>query len=84
MKEFTVYSKDACAFCEQSKALLKQKGKEFNEIKLGRDIQLEDLLETCQYFGHGRTMPLIVRYDDHGNSERIGGFTELKKFFEEN
>lgn len=83
MKEFIVYSKDACMYCEKAKQLLKNKGRDFNEVKLGRDIDHSDLLETLQYYGHGRTMPCVVRTDDAGNVERIGGFDELVKFFEE-
>lgn len=75
---YTVYSKDACPFCVQAKTLLTQKNLDFREIKLGKDITLEALLEACEYYGHGRTMPLIVKEDEFGNVERIGGFTELK------
>jgi len=83
MKEFTVYSKDACAFCTKAKALLDNKGRSYQEIKLGKDIQMDGLLEAIQFYGHGRTMPMIIRTDEDGNTYRIGGFTELEKFFAE-
>ena len=82
MKEFVVYSKDACPYCEQAKALLTRKGREFQELKLERDLTREEVLEAIQYYGHGRTMPMIIRHDDNGNTERVGGYQELVKFFE--
>ena len=82
MKEFTVYSKDACPFCDKAKMLLTNKGRGFTEQKLDVDIDRDTLLETLQYYGHGRTMPCVVRTDEDGNTYRIGGYDELVKFFE--
>lgn len=66
-----VWSKDACPFCDQAKALLKQKGIEFEEKKIGHGYTREQLLEAVP---NARTVPQI--FLDH---ELIGGFTELRK-----
>lgn len=67
----TVWSKDHCPFCDQAKALLKQKGIEFEEKKIGHGFTKEDLLEAVPA---ARTVPQIFL-----DEQLIGGFTELKK-----
>jgi len=85
MDEFIVYSKDGCPFCVKAINLLKMKKKTHKEMKLDRDIDRNSLLEAIQYYGHGRTMPMIVQTDDgSGNTVRIGGYDELVKYFQEN
>ena len=69
-----VWSKDACPFCDQEKGLLKMKGIEFEEKKIGHGFTREDLLEAVPT---ARTVPQIF-IDEH----LIGGFTELKKHLE--
>jgi glutaredoxin len=66
-----VWSKDNCPFCEQAKGLLKMKGIEFEEKKVGHGYTKEDLLEAVPT---ARTVPQIFL-----DEELIGGFTELKK-----
>ena len=66
-----VWSKDACPFCDQAKALLKQKGIEIQERKIGHGYTREDLLEAVP---DARTVPQIFL-----DGNLIGGFTELKK-----
>ena len=66
-----VWSKDACPFCDQAKALLKQKGIEFEEKKIGHGYTREQLLEAVP---NARTVPQIFL-----DNELIGGFTELRK-----
>lgn len=73
MTQVVVYTKDACPFCDQAKALLESKDQPYTTIKLGRDITREDLMEQ---FPDARTMPIIVI-----DGVRIGGFTELKKYY---
>ena len=67
-----VWSKDACPFCVQAKALLESKGIEFEErnIMAGTWTK-EQLLEAVP---NARTLPQIF-VDD----KLIGGFTELRK-----
>jgi glutaredoxin len=66
-----VWSKDHCPFCDQAKSLLKMKGIEFEEKKIGYGFTREDLLEAVPT---ARTVPQIFL-----DEELIGGFTELKK-----
>jgi glutaredoxin 3 len=68
-----VWSKYHCPFCDQAKALLTQKGIEFEERKVGDGYTREDLLEAVP---NARTVPQIFI-----DGELIGGFTELKAHF---
>jgi glutaredoxin 3 len=69
-----VWSKYHCPYCDQAKALLKQKGIAFEERKIGDGFTKEELLEAIP---SARTVPQIII-----NEELIGGFTELKKYLE--
>jgi len=66
-----VWSKYNCPFCDQAKALLKSKGIQFEERKIGDGYSKEDLLEAVPT---ARTVPQIFL-----DEQLIGGFTELKK-----
>jgi glutaredoxin-related protein len=66
-----IWSKDNCPYCDQAKALLKQKGIEIQERKIGHGYTREDLLEAVP---DARTVPQIFL-----DGNLIGGFTELKK-----
>lgn len=65
-----VWSKYQCPYCDQAKALLKQKGIEFEERKIGDGWTKEDLLEAVPT---ARTVPQIFL-----DGNLVGGFTELK------
>jgi glutaredoxin 3 len=65
-----VWSKYHCPYCDQAKALLKQKGIPFEEKKIGDGYTKEELLEAIPT---ARTVPQIF-IDD----ELVGGFTELR------
>jgi glutaredoxin len=66
-----VWSKDACPFCVQAKALLESRGIEFEERNVSKDWTREQLLEAVP---NARTLPQIFLDND-----LIGGFTELRK-----
>ena len=66
----TVWSKYNCHYCDQAKALLKQKGIPFEEKKIGDGYTKEELLEAVP---SARTVPQIFLGD-----ELVGGFTELR------
>lgn len=70
-----IWSKYHCPYCDQAKALLTQKGITFEERKIGDGYSKEDLLEAVP---GARTVPQIFLDDN-----LIGGFTELKRFFEQ-
>jgi glutaredoxin len=65
-----VYSKYNCPYCDQAKALLKSKGYQIEERKIGDGYTKEDLLEAVPT---ARTVPQIFL-----DEELIGGFNELK------
>jgi glutaredoxin 3 len=69
-----VWSKYQCPYCDQAKALLTQKGIQFEERKIGDGYTREDLLEAVPT---ARTVPQIFL-----GEELVGGFTELKKRLE--
>ena len=68
-----VWSKNQCPFCVQAKALLTQKGIEYEEKKIGDGYTKEDLLEAVP---HAMTVPQIFL-----DGELIGGFKELSAKF---
>jgi len=70
-----VWSKHNCPFCDQAKSLLKLKGIEFEEKKIGDGYTREDLLEAVP---NARTVPQIFLDD-----KLIGGFTELKQHLQD-
>jgi glutaredoxin len=70
----TVWSKYHCPYCDQAKALLKQKGYIITEKKIGDGYTKEELLEAVPT---ARTVPQIFI-----GEQLIGGFTELKTHLE--
>ena len=70
-----VWSKYNCPYCDQAKALLTQRGIEFEERKIGDGYTKEELLEAVP---NARTVPQIFL-----NNQLIGGFTELQKYIEQ-
>jgi len=66
-----VWSKDACAFCVQAKALLENHGIDYEERNIMHDWTKEQLLEAVPT---ARTLPQIFL-----DQEYVGGFNELRK-----
>lgn len=66
-----VWSKDACPFCVQAKALLESRDIEFEERNVSKDWTREQLLDAVP---NARTLPQIFLDD-----KLVGGFTELRK-----
>ena len=66
-----IWSKYNCTYCDQAKALLTQKGIQFEEKKIGDGYTKEELIEAVP---NARTVPQIFL-----DGELIGGFTELKQ-----
>jgi glutaredoxin 3 len=65
-----VWSKYHCPYCDQAKALLTQRGIQFEEKKIGNGYTREELLEAVPT---ARSVPQIFI-----DGELVGGFTELK------
>lgn len=70
----TVWSKNHCPYCDQAKNLLTLKGIEYEERNINNGWDREDLLAAVP---GARTVPQIFLDD-----QLIGGFTELKQYFE--
>lgn len=72
----TVYSKNHCPFCDQAKALLKNKNIAFEEIKIDENADARQFIMEA---GH-RTVPQI--YQD-GKVFVEGGYTGLARLTQE-
>ncbi|MEM7121110.1 MAG: glutaredoxin 3 [Pseudomonadota bacterium] len=70
MAEVVMYSTMFCPFCMRAKALLKDKGVDFEEIDVMFDSAKR--AEMTERSGGGRTVPQIFI-----DGEPIGGFDEL-------
>lgn len=71
-----IWSRDFCVYCENAKALLEREGIKYEERKIGKDWTREQLLESVP---SAKTVPQIFLDGNY-----IGGFTELRKYFETN
>lgn len=69
-----VWSKPSCSYCHQAKVLLKLKGIEYEERIIGEGYTKEQLLESVP---SAKSVPQIIL-----DNYYIGGFSELKKYFE--
>ena len=69
--KFIVRTKPNCPNCDQAKALLKNKGIEYEERNIGIDWTKEQLLEAVPT---ARTVPQIFMGEEY-----VGGYTELKQ-----
>jgi glutaredoxin 3 len=69
--KFIVWTKPNCPNCDQAKALLKNKGIEYEERNIGVDWTKEQLLEAVPM---ARTVPQILMGEEY-----VGGYTELKQ-----
>jgi glutaredoxin 3 len=69
--KFIVWTKPNCPNCDQAKALLKNKGIEYEERNIGVDWTKEQLLEAVPT---ARTVPQIFMGEEY-----VGGYTELRQ-----
>jgi len=69
----TIWTKSNCPYCVNAKALLEQKGIEYEERKIGEGYTREDLLEVAP---SARSVPQIFL-----DGELVGGFVELRAKF---
>ena len=70
MSKIDIYSSMFCPFCHRAKALLTEKGAEFNEIDVDMDPNAR--MEMMRRANGGRTVPQIFIDDQH-----IGGSDDL-------
>jgi glutaredoxin 3 len=69
-----IYTKDNCPYCVQAKRLLKEKGKQYIETNIGRDIRREDFISL---FPNVKSVPHIII-----DGEQIGGFDKLTEWLD--
>jgi len=69
-KKIVVYTMNHCPYCERAKALLKQKGLAFEEIKLADDD--DAAWEALEKRSGMKTMPQIFSGND-----LVGGYSDL-------
>ena len=75
-----LYTKDNCPFCTNAKTLLTNKGIEYSEIKIGRDVTREEFMEALPA---AKTVPQIY-LTVSGSEFLVGGFIELVAYFKAN
>jgi glutaredoxin 3 len=69
MPNITMYTTDPCSFCSNAKALLRQRGLDFDEVNLGKDpVGRAELVAKTGMM----SFPQIVI-----DGEVLGGFREL-------
>jgi glutaredoxin 3 len=71
MSQITVYTTDPCVYCSRVKALLEQRGLEYDEINLARDADGRAAL--VEKTG-AMTFPQVFVGETH-----VGGFVETAK-----
>jgi len=74
MKNFTVYSKDGCPYCQQILEVLGISELNYVEYKLDEDFTKEAFY---QQFGEGATFPQVVL-----NNENLGGCQESIRYMQ--
>ena len=70
----TIYGKPQCPYCDKAKNLCEQRGYKYEYKTLGKDYQIEELLET---FPGAKTVPQIII-----NSQKVGGFNDFENYLE--
>jgi glutaredoxin 3 len=70
MPRVTIYTTLLCPFCHMAKQLLRTKGVAYEEIDVGREPQLREVMRAKA--GGRRTVPQIWIGDTH-----VGGYDEL-------
>lgn len=70
-----IYSKDSCPFCVRARDLLTKLTLKFEENKLGKDFDREQIIAR---FPDAKTFPIITV-----DGKWIGGYNELEKMLKE-
>ena len=74
MKNFTVYSKEGCPYCEQITEVLGLSELNYVEYKLNKHFDHESFYEQ---FGSGATFPQVVL-----NGENLGGCQDSIRYMQ--
>jgi glutaredoxin 3 len=68
--EITIYSRDACIYCDMAIRLAVSKKMNLTVLKLDKDYSIEEFTAKFMY---AKTVPQIIL-----NGEHIGGYQDLK------
>lgn len=71
---YLIYTKDNCPYCINAKHLFTTKGLPYTEIRVGKDITREEVLER---YPNIKTVPVIIETTQDGN-KFIGGYDQLR------
>tara|TARA_Y100000361_G_scaffold74309_1_gene65747 strand:- start:873 stop:1118 length:246 start_codon:yes stop_codon:yes gene_type:complete len=74
-KNFTVFSKDGCPYCQKIQEVLKLAGLNYVTYKLDKNFDKQSFYSE---FGEGATFPQVVL-----NGEKLGGCTDTVKYLQE-
>ena len=74
-RNFTVYSKDGCPYCEKVEQVLKMTGLNFVTYKLDKHFDREGFISE---FGEGSTFPQVVV-----NGRKLGGCVQTVEYLQE-
>ena len=75
LKNFTVYSRDGCPYCDKIQQVLQLAELRHVIYKLDRDFDRQSFYDQ---FGEGSTFPQVVL-----NTENLGGCTETVQYLKE-
>ena len=76
LKNFTVYSREGCPYCDKVQQVLQLAELRHVIYKLDRDFDSDAFY---QQFGQGSTFPQVVL-----NGDNLGGCTETVQYLKEN
>ena len=76
LKNFTVYSREGCPYCDKVQQVLQLAELRHVIYKLDRDFDRDSFY---QQFGQGSTFPQVVL-----NGDNLGGWTETVQYLQEN
>lgn len=94
--KFTIIGKDLCSFCRSAKSFCDRKGYEYDYYKIVDQEEYDSLDDKVTEHGETvitkekaiemvggefRTVPQIVKHNDDGSIEYVGGSDELKAKF---
>ena len=79
MKYFKIICWSECPFCIRAKNLLIEKGEQFEYCSVDHSPELLDYYKTI--YNHN-TVPIIILKEGDMDDKLIGGYTELKQFYE--
>lgn len=81
---FIVYSKDNCKYCDLAKELLFNNNLEYSQILLNNESERLEFYEKYTDEEEGVLVNSMPQIFDNNNNKRIGGYTDLVKYLENN